>query len=147
MYKKILIPTDGSEVSEKAVQRGVELAKLFQATVVGINVYPSYQFHPDAAYAVSALRTRQEASELAKTQAQTFLERAEKVAQAANVGFEGVALQDDQVWKGIIDTAKEKGCDLIVMAAHGRRGLAALIIGSETNKVLTHSKIPVLVYR
>lgn len=145
MYKNILIPTDGSELSEKAIKEGVALAKLCGAKVTGFHAYPSYHFHPDAAYVLADVRTRQELSVLARTQADTFLDRMQAAVKAAGLDFERVVVQDDQVWKAIVDSAREKGCDAIVMAAHGRRGLSALVIGSETTKVLTHSTIPVLV--
>lgn len=123
------------------------LAKLCGAKITGFHAYPSYHFHPDAAYVLADVRTRQELSELARTQAETFLDRMQAAVEAAGLDFKRVIVQDDQVWKAIVETAREQGCDAIVMAAHGRRGLSALVIGSETAKVLTHSKLPVLVCR
>lgn len=147
MYKNILIPTDGSEFSEKVLTDGVALAKLCGAKVTGVHVYPSFHIPAEAAYVVSDLQSPAELTGRAKAKAREFLDRIEAAVRAAGLEFEGVALQDDLIWRGIIATATKNGCDLIAMAAHGRRGLAALVLGSETNKVLTHSKIPVLVYR
>ena len=147
MFKNILIPTDGSELSDKAVKHGVALARAFGAKLVGLHVMPD----PVALYTTEVAwaddRILERMREAAVADGKKYLDAFQAAADAGGVKFERVLRQDDQVWKGIIDTAKEKDCDLILMAAHGRRGVAALLIGSETNKVLTHSRIPVLVYR
>jgi nucleotide-binding universal stress UspA family protein len=128
MYKNILIATDGSELSEKAVNHGIALAKRIGAKVTVLTVVqPLHTF--TAEYAEKTLGA------------------AARLAQAAGVECEGVHVEHDFPYQAIIDTAASKGCDLIVMASHGRHGISALVLGSETVKVLTHSKIPVLVHR
>lgn len=147
MFKNILIPTDGSEFSEKVVQDGVRLAKSLSAKVTGVHVYPSYTISPYGEFGPRDDVARQQSIEFSKTEANRFLDRMEQAAKAAGVPFGRVVVENDHPHAGIIQAATGNGCDLIVMAAHGRRGLSGLLIGSETNKVLTHSKIPVLVYR
>lgn len=150
MFKNILIPTDGSEFSEKVLKDGVALARALNAKITGIHVVPSnfaltYGFYAEVPWVDDELQARMRNS--AKAEGKKYLDRIQAAAQAAGVKFERVVLESNVVWKGIVDTANERDCDLIVMAAHGRRGLSALMLGSETNRVLTHSKIPVLVYR
>ncbi len=148
MYKNILIPTDGSDLSEKVIKPGIALAKTFSAKITGVYVYPFFRFYPETRNSEGgSLPSREEMAERAKASVSEFIERMQAAVRAAGVGFDSIMLQDDQVWKGIIDAAHKRGCDLIMMAAHGRRGVSGLVLGSETNKVLTHSKIPVLVYR
>ncbi len=128
MYTNILIATDGSELSEKAVNHGIALAKRIGAKVTVLTVVqPLHTF--TAEYAEKTLGA------------------AARLAQASGVECEGVHVEHDFPYQAIIDTAASKGCDLIVMASHGRHGISALVLGSETVKVLTHSKIPVLVHR
>ena len=128
MYRNILIATDGSELSEKAVNHGIALAKRIGAKVTVLTVVqPLHTF--TAEYAEKTLGA------------------AARLAEAAGVECEGVHVKHDFPYRAIIDTAASKGCDLIVMASHGRHGISALVLGSETVKVLTHSKIPVLVHR
>jgi nucleotide-binding universal stress UspA family protein len=132
MYTHILIPTDGSELAGKAVQHGVALAKHIGAKVTMLTVFP-----PDMA------TTDREMIEIRKARRQKQLDAV--AMQAA--GVETIQVEHDDPYQAIIDTANSKGCDLIVMASHGRRGISAIVLGSETVKVLTHCKIPVLVYR
>lgn len=147
MFKHILIPTDGSESSDQAAKQAVNLAKLFAAKVTAIHVFaPSFGIYYGEAVWVDD-KMQVQLRETAETEGNKYLDRIAVAAQAANVPFERVLLEGDSPWKGIVETAQNRGCDLIMMAAHGRRGLAALVLGSETNRVLTHSKIPVLVYR
>ena len=138
MYTHILIPTDGSELAGKGVQHGVALAKRIGAKVTILTVLP-----PDM------ITADREVMEIRKERTQ---KHAEEVLGAVAMQTAGVACETVQVehvdpYQGIIDTADSKGCDLIVMASHGRRGISAIVLGSETVKVLTHCKIPVLVYR
>lgn len=147
MFKNILIPTDGSELSVKVVRDGAALAKLFGARITGVHVVPAtYIIHYGEMGPID-VRSEQELRELARVEGSKYLDRVEAAAKAAGVAFERVLAESDDAWRGILEAAKQKKCDLIVMAAHGRRGIAALVLGSETNKVLTHSTIPVLVYR
>lgn len=145
MYKSILIPTDGSEFCERAIRHGVALAKLAGARVVGVTVtQPLHTGTPRSMIPVhlaSIIHT--EAEKLAFEK----LAALEAIAKAEGVAVETVRESNDHPWEGIIHCAKSKGCDLIVMASHGRSGAAGILIGSEAQKVLTHSKIPVLVVR
>jgi nucleotide-binding universal stress UspA family protein len=138
MYTHILIPTDGSELAGKAVQHGVALAKRIGAKVTMLTVLPPH-----------SITTDRQMMEIRKAH---WEEHAEKIlgavaTQAAGVACETIQVEHDHPYQAIIDTADSKGCDLIVMASHGRRGISAIVLGSETVKVLTHCKIPVLVYR
>lgn len=145
MYKHILIPTDGSERSSLAVQHGIELARAVSARVTVVIATPTFLAFggdPFMPTGMPAEYRQQMASE-----AQGYLSAAAGAAKSAGVPCETVHVEQDAPYRAIIDTAAQRGCDLIVMASHGRRGVGALVLGSETNKVLTHSKIPVLVYR
>ena len=145
MYKTILIPTDGSEFCERAVQQGVAIAKLMGAKVVAVTVtQPLHTGIPRSLIPDNLLSTVE--AEIVK-QANANLAGAEKAAKAAGVPIETVRASRDHPWEAIVQTAKDKGCDLIVMASHGRRGVSAMILGSETQKVLVHTSVPVLVIR
>lgn len=147
MFKHILVPTDGSESSSMAAKQAVKLAKLFNARITAIHVFaPNFGIYYGEAVWVDD-KLQMQLRETAETEGNKFLDRIATEASSANVPLERVLLEGDSPWKGIVETAQNRGCDLIMMAAHGRRGLAALVLGSETNRVLTHSKVPVLVYR
>ncbi len=138
MYTHILIPTDGSELAGKAVQHGIALAKLIGAKVSLLTVLPPPMSTSD--------------TDVAETRKASMQKRAEEILaavemQAAGFACEKILVEHEDPYRGIIDTADAKGCDLIIMASHGRRGISAILLGSETVKVLTHCKIPVLVYR
>ena len=145
MYNHILIATDGSEYSEQAVVAGVELAK-----ALGSKVSVVTAVHSKAPLVVEGqiigpdLHERREG---AKSKANGILESAVNVAAKIGMQVETECVLDETPYNAIIETASSKGCDLIVMASHGRSGLSALLLGSETQKVLTHSIIPVLVHR
>lgn len=147
MFKHILVPTDGSPLSAETVKRAVNFAKEAGARLTFLFVKPDY---PAAFYGEGALidpTTPERFSELAEKQAGEILSASKTVADGAGVEATLLSLTDDVPWEAIIAAANDKGCDLIFMASHGRRGLTGLLLGSETQKVLTHSKIPVLVYR
>lgn len=145
MYKKILIPTDGSEFCERAVRHGVDLAKLVSAKVVAVTVsQPLHTAIPRELIPQNLLNTVE--GEITKL-ANEKLASVERAAKAAGVPIETVRASRDHPWEAIVQVAKDKGCDLIVMASHGRRGVSAMILGSETQKVLVHSNVPVLVVR
>jgi len=147
MFKHILLPTDGSELSRETAQKAISFAKETGATITVFYAKPEY---PVTYYGEGALidpTTPEKFAELADKQAEEFLSQVEKLAQAAGVGCSKAAVTSDIPYEAIIETAESKGCDLIFMASHGRKGITGLLLGSETNKVLTHSKIPVLVYR
>ena len=148
MFKHILLPTDGSKPSDRAVQRGIEFAKAVKAKVTAVHAVPEFRMIVEEGF-ISPMsaelknRFERESQEHAKK----MLAKVQKAAKAAGVKCETVALVSDFPYQQIIGTAKKKKCDLIVMASHGRKGLSSLLLGSETAKVLTHSKIPVLVVR
>jgi nucleotide-binding universal stress UspA family protein len=145
VYKHILIPTDGSELSERAVNYGIDFAKAASAKVTGITV--STPFHALGFEPGMTADTLESYATRMSTVAAKWLAYVQDVAAAAGVSCEIVHAEHEHPYKAIIDTATDKGCDLIVMASHGRRGISAIVLGSETVKVLTHSIIPVLVYR
>ena len=145
MYKRILLPTDGTELCERAIRHGIALAKLAQAKVVGVTVTQPlhsavpHSFIPKNLAGIIHTETVKIADEK--------LAVIQRLAETESVEFENVRQSNDHPWEAILQTAKDKQCDLIVMASHGRRGLSAVVLGSETQKVLTHSSIPVLVVR
>jgi nucleotide-binding universal stress UspA family protein len=141
MYKNILIATDGSDLSMRAATHGVSLAKSVGAKITAVTVSePFHWFDPNM---VEGAETAYKAA-MSQTAANT-LSSVEDAARAAGLSCETIYLEEDRPYKGIIDTAKAKNCDLIVVATHGRRGVGSIIPGSETVKVLTHTTIPVLV--
>jgi len=145
MFRHILLPTDGSSLSEAAIQEGVRFAKSLGAKVTGLCVAPlQHPFFCDAEIPAEAL---EQAAQRWKDQSEAYLAVIEKAARQAGVACDVVYERNDHPYEAVIRVAEQKGCDLIMMASHGRRGVRALLIGSETQKVLTHSKIPVLVYR
>ena len=148
MYKCILIATDGSELAGKAVTHGVALAK-------GLNVPVTVVTVTEAGSALELARMARmgnqnpiaQYEEMASAAASNILEHAAQIAKSQGVPCEVVHVQDRHPAEGIIATAKEKGCDLIVMASHGRRGIDRLLLGSQSNEVITHSKVPALIVR
>jgi nucleotide-binding universal stress UspA family protein len=145
MYKHILIPTDGSDLSWVAVREGLTFAKALNARVTAITV--SSPFRTIAVEPTMIANTPEDYGRDCEAAAARYLGAATESAKAMGVTCDGVHVVDDHPYRAIIETAEGRGCDLIFMASHGRRGVAALVLGSETTKVLTHSKIPVLVYR
>ncbi len=144
MYQRILVPTDGSEITAKAVQSAITLARLTGAALMTIGVKEPFPY--------SAI------SEMQPVPPQEFFDAQERIASAhvktvmdaaaaAGVACQGHTVEALHPWEAITDHAGKSGCDLIVMASHGRRGVAALLLGSETQKVLTHTDLPVLVVR
>jgi nucleotide-binding universal stress UspA family protein len=145
MYQHILIPTDGSERSARAIAQGVAVAALLNARVTALMATPPIP--PILLEGLAGPVHTEELEQNAKDYATRSLAVAAEAAAAAGVRCETTHLQHDRPWEAIIQTAERKGCDLIIMASHGRAGVSAVVLGSETNKVLTHSKIPVLVCR
>ena len=144
MYKRILVPTDGSDITAKAVDTAIALAKLSGASLATLCVKEPFPY--------SAI------SEMQPVPPQEFYDAQERIAadrvqavmaaaSAAGVDCNGSTVEALHPWEAILDLAKQQACDLIVMASHGRRGMAALLIGSETSRVLTHSPLPVLVVK
>jgi len=144
MFKRILVPTDGSDLSNKAIAAALDLAKTLKAGVVGMTTLEPYSYSNLSEYRPETLEDYENRME--KVGAERLAKLADAAAQAG-VPVETMTVKSFSPYEAIIDTAKDKGCDLIVMASHGRRGLNAVLLGSETQKVLTHSRIPVMVYR
>ncbi len=145
MYTNILIPTDGSELAGKAVEHGIALAKRIGAKVTALTVLPPFHIITTDTQMIEDTPVEYEAR--MQKRADKILGAAADAAQAAGVACETVQVEREHPYLSIIDTADLKGCDLIVMASHGRHGISAIVLGSETVKVLTHCKIPVLVHR
>ena len=147
MFKHILVPTDGSELSRATAQRAVSFAKEAGARITAFYAKPEY---PIAYFGEGALidpTTPEKFTEMAEQQASEFLNEVSVWCEEAGVQCDTVSTTSDIPYEAIIEAAEKSGCDLIFMASHGRRGITGLLLGSETNKVLTHSKVPVLVYR
>lgn len=144
MFKRILVPTDGSEITTKAVDTAIGLARALGSVIHAISIKEPFPY--------SAL------SEMQPTPPQDFYNAQERIASQrvqavvtactqANIPCQAFTVEAMHAWEAIIDHAKTEQCDLLVMASHGRRGVSALLLGSETQKVLTHSTVPVLVVR
>ena len=147
MFKHILVPTDGSQLSQDTARRAISFAKETGARITAFFAKPEY---PVTYYGEGALidpTTPEKFAELAEQQAEQTLDFVVELGATEGVQVAKRSLTSDIPYQAIIDAATEAGCDLIFMASHGRRGITALLLGSETNKVLTHSKITVLVYR
>ncbi len=148
MYKHILIPTDGSRLSDKAIRTAVELARKLGAKLAAMHVVPPYNMAVSG-YEVAPVMVFTPAEYKASTakSSKAAFDKILMAAGTAGVPCTTTSVSDDRPWEAIVRTAKSKRCDLIVMASHGRSGLSGLLLGSETTKVLTHSKTPVLVVR
>jgi nucleotide-binding universal stress UspA family protein len=147
MFKHLLVPTDGSTLSTETVRRAITFASEAAASVTFFFAKPEY---PIAVYGEGALidpTTPETFAKMADTQAEEVLSTCRKMAEQANVPCTTLSTTSDIPYEAIIEAAETSRCDLIFMASHGRRGISGLLLGSETQKVLTHSKIPVLVFR
>jgi nucleotide-binding universal stress UspA family protein len=145
MHRHILIPTDGSELSKNAIDYGVALANSVNAKVTVLTV--STPFHIFAIEPAMVTDTPEQYAKRMAALAEEYLNVARQTALASGVSCQTLHVEHEQPYLAIIETATQKLCDLIVMASHGRRGFSAVVLGSETVKVLTHSSIPVLVVR
>ena len=145
MFTNILIPTEGSDLAAKAVEQGVRFAKEIGAKITAVTVTEPFEL-----VSVSQIQleyTPIEYQKHSKAHAEKVLGVVSAAAKSAGVVCDTLHVEHELVYQAIIEAAEARRCDLIVMASHGRRGVAAVVLGSETVKVLTHSKIPVLVYR
>ena len=147
MFATILVPTDGSKLSQKAVEQAILLAKVTGAKLIALHVYSKFPGSPYGTFGaaedvLAEAHVRQHEAEAGKIFADI-----KNRADAAGVALDTALVGSDDVYKVIAAVARKKKCDLICMASHGRRGLAGVVLGSETHKVLTHSTIPVLVVR
>lgn len=145
MYKHLLVPIDGSKLSEKAVSRAVELARATKGRVTLMHVVPDYPLQVYAEGVSVGMVSRREYTKTMKEEAGKLLDRTAAKIKDVEVGT--LQSMGNAPWEAILAGAKKAKADTIVMASHGRRGLASLLLGSETTKVLTHSKLPVLVVR
>jgi nucleotide-binding universal stress UspA family protein len=147
MFKNILIPTDGSKLSLKAIKGGIALAKSLGARVTGCFVVEPIQPFYYGDYIPPDMPTPKEFERQARVRGASYLEAIAKQARAAKLTYSGSMVKAGSPYMGIINAARKGRCDLIFMASHGRSGLSGMLLGSETHKVLTHSKIPVMVFR
>ena len=145
MFKQILLPTDGSDLSERAVLAGISFAKELGAEVVGLSVVP--EFHTFTVDTEMLEDTKDEFASATRKRAEKHLSFVSEAARSAGVPCSVSQVISDDPYEAILQTAKERRCDLIIMASHGRKGIKGVLLGSETQKVLVHSDIPVLVYR
>ena len=147
MFKHILVPTDGSILSLRAAKNAVRFAKVHGARITAFFAAPEY--HPNIAgdYMPANFVPLAEFEKQIQKTADKYLGQVKKLAAAGKVPCAGLYVSNDSPYQAIIKAAKTRNCDLIFMASHGRSGIAGLLIGSETNKVLTHCKLPVVVYR
>jgi nucleotide-binding universal stress UspA family protein len=145
MYANMLLPTDGSDLAGNAVQHGIALAQRIGAKITVLTVVPPFHTFTTDPQMIEDTPALYKAR--MQKHADITLDAAANAARAAGVSCETVQVEHEHPYRAIIDIADLKGCDLIVMASHGRHGISALVLGSETNKVLTHCKIPVLVQR
>jgi nucleotide-binding universal stress UspA family protein len=145
MYKRILIPTDGSEASQRAILAGVEFAREVGAEILGLTATPEFSVLSTDSDMLEDTPEQYAANSAAR--AARVLADVQTAADQAGVPCRTRHVVDDDPYDAIIAAARDDGCDLIVMASHGRRGLKGLLLGSETQKVLVHSTIPVLVHR
>lgn len=146
MFKHILMPTDGSDHSKTAIERGIELAKLCGAKVTGIHVVPDYRMMISYDGSLDSVAQEQVEKE-AGAQAAQFMSFVQQAAAAAGVPCDTVVVTNAHPYDAIVDTANQRGCDLIVMTARYRKGLVSLIMGSESSRVLHRASIPVLIFR
>lgn len=144
MFKKILLPTDGSELSSRAISGAIDMAKKLGARIIGMTVVEPYSYSSLSEYRPESYEDYE--ARMTKV-AQERLDGLAAAGKAAGVEVDTKIARSFSPYEAIIETAKSNDCDAIFMASHGRRGLSAVLLGSETQKVLTHSTIPVLVYR
>jgi nucleotide-binding universal stress UspA family protein len=145
MYTHILLPTDGSELSKMALREGIDLAKALGAKVTVMTVTPP--FHVASFSPFMLVDTAEAHQKHMAVVASQNLQAGKRIAAVADVACDVVHVEHEHPYRAIIDTAQDRGCDAILMASHGRSGMSAVVLGSETMKVLTHSTIPVIVYR
>ena len=148
MFKHILVPTDGSELSGNAARIAVRLAASLGARLTALHVVPPYSFPiSDGTVVYAEIFTPEEYKESTEKYARAILGAIQAEAKSAGVECAALAVTSPAPWDAIIKAAQSQKCDLVVMATHGRKGIAGVLLGSEANKVLTHSTIPVLACR
>lgn len=147
MFKHILLPTDGSKMSAKAVKRGIDLAKKSRGRVTALHVLPEFKLMVDDGITMISPALKKRFDDEGRMRAQKMLGEVARQARARGVRCAILCVTGDSPYQQIIAAARKKKCDLILMASHGRRGLSSILLGSETAKVLLHTKVPVLVVR
>lgn len=147
MFKHILLPTDGSKLSNRAVGIGIRFAGKIRARVSALHVVPAFKAFANEGFAPLSPVLKRRLEEEARAGAARILDSIARQARSRRVRCATLVVASDLPYQEIIATARRKKCDLILMASHGRRGLSSLLLGSETAKVLLHSKVPVLVVR
>ena len=149
MYKHILLPTDGSRLSGKAIKQGIQLAKSLGANITALNVVLPYQqlMMDDGLMAATTVDFQKRFYDDSLKRSNLLVDKIKAEAKAAGVKCEGVTATSSVPYEAIVKQARKSKCDLIMMASHGRKGLSSILLGSETSKVLTHSTVPVLVVR
>jgi nucleotide-binding universal stress UspA family protein len=147
MFMHILLPTDGSAISRRAVKQGIALAKKSGARITAIHVVPEFKLMVDEGITMLSPTLKKRFEDEGRARAQKMLDDISKQARARGVRCATLCVASDLPYQQIIAAARRKKCDLILMASHGRRGLSSLLLGSETAKVLLHTKVPVLVVR
>jgi nucleotide-binding universal stress UspA family protein len=147
MYRRILVPTDGSRLSQRAVEHAIALAKAIGASLVVLHAYPKFLGSPYGTFGPAAEVLAEAHARQERAQAEALFAGIRRSAQTAGIKLETVVVEASDVYRQIIAVARKQRCDLICMASHGRRGLSAIVLGSETTKVLTHGNLPVLVLR
>jgi nucleotide-binding universal stress UspA family protein len=147
MFKNILVPTDGSPLSRKAAQQAARLAKALGARITAFHVAPAYRYNVYADYIPPDFEPPKAYAARVKKIAERHLASIQAIAQKADVRCDASYVMSDFPADAILKAAKKNGCDAIAMATHGRSGLAKLLLGSETTKVLTHGKLPVIVLK
>ncbi|MFJ2988961.1 universal stress protein [Collimonas sp. NPDC087041] len=145
MFKHLLLPTDGSAASESAIRQSIQFAKATSARITGVHVIPEY--HVFSRQLLTLAETKEQFDQQGVAQAVKLLEEIEKAAQAAGVECDTRYVVSNHPYEAIIQVAEENDCDMITMASHGRKGVRGIFAAGETQKVLTHSKKPVLVFR
>jgi len=147
MFKNILVPTDGSDLSRRAIKQAVQFAREQKARVTGLHVVPPYEPDVREEFSVRNFVSQQEYASRSANIARKHLKVLESAAKASGVPCETIQAASSYPYDAIVRTAQQKKCDLIYMASHGRRGLSRLLLGSETSKVLAHTKVTVVVCR
>lgn len=147
MFRHLLVPTDGSDLSRRTATHAITFARETGARITFFAALPQHPVSFHEGYGLTDAGTRERLIATAEQQGRAILDPLVAEATAAGVSAKAAATPCATVHDGIIAAATHHGCDLIFMASHGRRGIGALLLGSETQKVLTHSKIPVLVHR
>lgn len=147
MFKHILLPTDGSKLSRKAIERGIDLARNSRARVTALHVLPEFKLMVDDGITMISPALKKRFDDEGRKRAEQMLGEVARRARARGVRCATVCVTGDSPYQEIIKVARRKKCDLILMASHGRRGISSILLGSETSKVLLHTKVPVLVVR